>query len=302
MSIAKPEKLKAPFPWFGGKSRVAGIVWDRFGNPDNYIEPFFGSGAVFLNRPTEHEQPYNEILNDKDGYVANFWRAIKDDPEGVAKWADNPVFENDLHGRHKWLREQKDTLVQSLESDPHFYDSKIAGWWVWGIGCWIGSHWCETKSRQRPELTNRMGIHRRTLNGDIAGWFERLANRLRHARVICGDWLRCCNSYSTTTRAGRTAVFLDPPYTHRAGRSELYAVDSFDVGDQCFKYCLKHQDNPKMKLALCGYKGEYTFPESWECVAWKTQGGYGNAKKSGENTNQHRERIWFSPSCKESWD
>ena len=42
--------LKAPFPWFGGKSRVADIVWDRFGKVDNYVEPFFGSGAVLLAR------------------------------------------------------------------------------------------------------------------------------------------------------------------------------------------------------------------------------------------------------------
>jgi site-specific DNA-adenine methylase len=41
--------LKAPFPWFGGKSRVADIVWDRFGDVANYVEPFFGSGAVLLH-------------------------------------------------------------------------------------------------------------------------------------------------------------------------------------------------------------------------------------------------------------
>lgn len=40
----------APFPWFGGKSQVASIVWDRFGDVLNYIEPFFGSGAVLLGR------------------------------------------------------------------------------------------------------------------------------------------------------------------------------------------------------------------------------------------------------------
>ena len=34
--------LKAPFPWFGGKSRVAHLVWQRFGDVANYVEPFFG--------------------------------------------------------------------------------------------------------------------------------------------------------------------------------------------------------------------------------------------------------------------
>lgn len=43
--------LKAPFPWFGGKSKIANEVWRRFGDVPNYVEPFFGSGAVLLGRP-----------------------------------------------------------------------------------------------------------------------------------------------------------------------------------------------------------------------------------------------------------
>lgn len=35
--------LRAPFPWFGGKRRVASLVWERFGNVPNYVEPFAGS-------------------------------------------------------------------------------------------------------------------------------------------------------------------------------------------------------------------------------------------------------------------
>jgi len=52
--------MKAPFPWFGGKSRVAHLVWDRFGNVPNYVEPFFGSGAVLLDRP---HAPHTETIN-----------------------------------------------------------------------------------------------------------------------------------------------------------------------------------------------------------------------------------------------
>ena len=37
--------MKAPFPYFGGKSSVASLVWDALGQPKHYIEPFFGSGA-----------------------------------------------------------------------------------------------------------------------------------------------------------------------------------------------------------------------------------------------------------------
>lgn len=61
--------LKAPFPWFGGKSKVSDLVWSRFGDVPNYIEPFFGSGAVLLGRPHEAS---TETINDLDCMVANF--------------------------------------------------------------------------------------------------------------------------------------------------------------------------------------------------------------------------------------
>ena len=47
--------MKAPFPYFGGKSKVAGEVWRRFGDVPNYVEPFAGSTAVLLKRPDRHQ-------------------------------------------------------------------------------------------------------------------------------------------------------------------------------------------------------------------------------------------------------
>lgn len=134
------EELQAPFPYFGGKSKIANIVWSRFGNVQNYVEPFFGSGAMLLKRPP----PFDgiETVNDIDGLVCNFWRAVQADPEQVAYHADWPVNENDLHARHAWLVGQKDSLQSRLEGDPKYFDAQIAGWWVWGMACWIGGEFC----------------------------------------------------------------------------------------------------------------------------------------------------------------
>lgn len=119
--------LKAPFPWFGGKSRVAGLVWDHFGNVPNYVEPFAGSLAVLLGRPSE---PKTETVNDADCYLANFWRALANDPEAVARFADWPVNEADLESRHLWLVNQPE-FRERMKTDPGYYDVKIAGWRVW---------------------------------------------------------------------------------------------------------------------------------------------------------------------------
>lgn len=146
--------LRAPFPWFGGKSRCAHLVWPRFGDVANYIEPFAGSLAVLLARPEEYP-PRVETANDIDAYLCNFWRAVQHDPEAVAAHADWPVNEADLHARHRWLVSTAGKRMRKLRYNPHYYDPKVAGWWVWGQCLWIGSGWCA-----RPEWSGRMNAGR----------------------------------------------------------------------------------------------------------------------------------------------
>ena len=137
----QPSGLKAPFPYMGGKSRVAKEVWRRFGNTPNYVEPFFGSGAVLLGRPGDHLVTNRiETVSDIDGHLSNFWRALQADPDAVAYHADWPVSELDLHARGDWLYYRPDARawVERLRSDPDYYDAKSAGWWVWFASCWIG--------------------------------------------------------------------------------------------------------------------------------------------------------------------
>lgn len=176
--------MKAPFPWFGGKRRVASLVWARFGNVPNYVEPFAGSLAVLLARPA-HWPPKNETVNDIDCHLANFWRAVRDHPEEVATAADWPVNEADLHAKHQRLHEWVNEMGGQIEwrerfhTDPAYCVPWIAGWWVWGLSAWIGDGWCRNHEarqipvlirhsgtaaiagadRRRPDLTQSKGIH-----------------------------------------------------------------------------------------------------------------------------------------------
>jgi len=95
--------LRAPYPFFGKKSDIAEKVWYHLGQPSNYIEPFLGSGAMLLGRPNWKPSKFIETVNDIDGYICNFWRAIQKDPEKVAYYADYPTNEIDLSARHYWL-------------------------------------------------------------------------------------------------------------------------------------------------------------------------------------------------------
>jgi hypothetical protein len=158
-------KLRAPFPWFGGKSAVASVVWQRFGDVRNYVEPFAGSLAVLLGRPHwPWEGNRIETVNDADCFLANFWRALQADPEGVARHCDWPVNEADLHARHLWLVNVAREHVERCRTEPEYFDSKIAGWWVWGCCQWIGSGWCHHPSLRCPAAPHLgdagRGVHR----------------------------------------------------------------------------------------------------------------------------------------------
>ena len=133
------EKLKAPFTYFGGKSTVADIVWSALGDVKHYIEPFFGSGAVLLNRPNYDPKKHIESVNDKDGFICNVWRGLQFNSDEVAKWCDWPVNHIDLTARKKKLIANEKYLVENLAKDDKWHDPLLAGYWIWAACCWIGS-------------------------------------------------------------------------------------------------------------------------------------------------------------------
>lgn len=293
--------MKSPYPYFGGKGQVAPEIWSAFGNAQNYIEPFFGSGAVLLAAPWPAQRI--ETVNDINAWLTNFWRAVQRDPDGVAQHADYPVSELDLHARGDWLFYRSDALefVERMRADPDYYDAKSAGWWVWGISQWIGSGWERNErgrvKRQLPHLSAGKGIHRRAKmerSDFLRDYLRALARRMRNVRICCGDWRRVLGP-SPTTKLGVTAVFLDPPYAPE-GRYTVYgAHDDPSIFADVREWSIANGDNPLLRIALCGY--DFDMPPGWTPLRWQASGDYGNQGASSGRANKRREMVWFSPRC-----
>lgn len=293
---------------------MAHLVWEAIGNTPNYIEPFAGSLATLLLRP---HPPGTETVNDADGFIANFWRALAADPEAVEHWADWPVNECDLHARHAWLTPKRSELTERLMGNPEFYDAKIAGFWVWGICAWIGGGWCsgdgpwrvtdgkllkagngEGIKKRRPHIAGAgRGINRKTPypgddSGSISTYLKALSSRLRRVRVTCGDWSRVTGPAVTH---GLTGMLLDPPYDITERDRGIYSIET-DCAEDVRRWAIENGDNPKIRIVLCGYEGQ-EMPKEWTPVKWKAQGGYAvRSDKRGKN-NATRETLWLSPHC-----
>ena len=310
--------LQAPFPYFGGKRKAAETVWPAFGRVDNYVEPFAGSAAMLLAAPPDATRI--ETINDFDGFVTNFWRAIAHDPDAVAHAADWPVNEVDLMARHSWLVRHRQPITEQLCADPTWYDARSAGWWVWGACNWIGSGWCSGTgpwvhdgtrlvrkegdagqgiNRKLPQLGR--GINRKlpdssTPRGEfIRAWMRELHQRLRDVRVTCGDWGRVVKD-SITTYNGLTAVFLDPPYT----KGDMdYGAGGMGLGiaDDVRQWCAINGGNPQLRIVLCGHAGEHDalLAQGWHTRTWTAGGGYALTHEAIANAKS--ETLWCSPHC-----
>jgi len=305
--------LAAPFPYFGGKSLACETVWAALGDPENYVEPFAGSAAMLLGRPNVGKV---ETINDADGFVANFWRAVSLDAAEVARHVDWPTNEADLIARHSWLVRNAPGLLQRLEADPDYYDAKVAGWWCWGACNWIGSGWCSgtgpwqhdgeklVDARQLPHLGDAgRGVNRKLPHLGDAGqgrthyiyeWFGALQDRTRGVRVAVGDWQRVVTE-SVTVRHGLTGVFLDPPYTKGAMDYAAGGVGG-ELADKVRAWCAKNGNDKRLRIVLCGHAGEHDeLLAGWHTRAWAARKGYAITDEAVENSAS--ETLWCSPHC-----
>ncbi len=318
--------------YFGGKSQVASLVWAAIGQPRHYIEPFFGSGAVLLLRPDYDPAKMTESLCDKDGYVANVWRALQAAPDEVAKWCDWPVNHADLAARRDRLIQNESRLLENLIADDEWYDAKLAGYWIWAASCWIGSGL--TRPNQRPHISQAgkginaigkrphisqagkginaigqiphisqagMGVQE-LYSPHLYVWFRALSERLRHVRVVCGDWQRVCGG-NWQNELGTCGIFFDPPYGILDRDTAIYQHDSTTVAAEVQAWALARGVNTDYRIVLAGYYREHEnlLKHGWTVHLWKSQGGYANSARAAEKTqgqkNRFREALFFSPHC-----
>lgn len=72
--------MKAIIKYPGSKWGIADWIINFFPEHHSYLEAFFGSGAVFFNKPRSNI----ETINDLDNNVVNLFEWIKKDPEQLA--------------------------------------------------------------------------------------------------------------------------------------------------------------------------------------------------------------------------
>lgn len=304
--------LKAPFPYLGSKARLASDINERLGETDVYAEPFAGSLAVLLARAPARR----EVVCDRSGHIANFWRAMKWDPDAVADAADWPTIHHDLTARHKALTKWGVENAERITDDPRFFDAEMAGWWAWGKSNWIGNDWClsDRQHDKRPfvhdhesglgvmphpqdkipwsaQAVKARGVRER--DDRLVSWFRKLQGRLRHVIVLNRSWEAALTNTMLCANAGgydQQSVMLDPPYITGRRSGDLYVSDrdgtSNQVARDSYEWAVEH--GHEYRIAYCSFEGDFPVPDGWDAQQWQSQ-------------RDHRaEQVMFSPACEKA--
>jgi len=272
------------FQYRGSKLAIASETWPRLGDVDSYCEPFGGSLATLLARPSEHKGKL-AVVGDICAALVNFFRAVKHAPKELADLLNFEMLaELDVLSRNRWLHENRLPLERLLLQHPDAFDLKAAAWY-----CYYQCLLVDTNGNKNPRKhcivswsPDLMGLDAE----EKLKFLLSMAQRLVGVRVLYGSWERTIRA----TPPGKTMGFvLDPPYSEDAGRKlDMYQHDETLAARDAARWAYLRGKDPRFRIAFCGFEGEHSFP-GWTELAW------GSTKCRHENRG--RERIWFSPHC-----
>ena len=98
--------VRTPLTYYGGKQALSRQIVPLFPSHRCYLEPFAGGAAVLFAKPRAER----ETLNDADGQIMAFWRAVRDRPDELAA-----AIEATPYGRAEW-RASRERADDDLEA------------------------------------------------------------------------------------------------------------------------------------------------------------------------------------------
>ena len=183
----------------GAKWRLAKWIISHFPKHTTYLEPFFGSGAVFFNKPRSKA----ETLNDLDGNVVNLFKIIRDRTEEFSRAVELTP----------WARDEYDASYEKtgdeLEDARRFL-----------VRCWQ-AHGTKTASRTgwKSTVQGLEGSNGVMLWEKMAGRIIPTAKRLRQAQIENQPATQIIERYKYVA----VLIYADPPYPLKTRAGKMYA-------------------------------------------------------------------------------
>lgn len=253
--------------WPGVKWNIADEIIEIMPKHKIYLEPFFGSGAIFFSK----EACNTEILNDLDGEIVNLFKVIRDFPEKLSSAIEFTPYSRKEY-QESYKRNEKD--LDPIEMARQFLvrcNMARAGMQYYSSSWRHAGPVLGAKTKQR-------------VTGDWNRVPERIleaAKRLKDAEIENKNAFDLIAKYNKED----CLIYVDPPYLLSTRRQRYYNIEMTE-DDEHMKLLglLKKHKGP---VIISGYDSElyHDILNGW------------NKKYIRTNAEQGKQRIevlWFN--------
>lgn len=267
--------VRTPLTYYGGKQRLAQQLVALMPPHRVYLEPFAGGAATLFAKPRAER----ETLNDLDGTIMRFWRALRERPDELAAAVAGTPY-----GRREW-HESRDQQVDDdveaarrllVEIDQSFSRSRES----WSVPC-VGSG----RGRWQPGSW-----------GNLPPKLLAAAERLAGVALEHGDAIDLIPRWDVPG----ALIYCDPPYTgphrRRRGGSGIggphgYRVD--DDGTLWPRLVDALETVEHAAVVLSGYPCDEADRLGWEMVQLRMKRTV--QSRDADELPDAPEVVWLSP-------
>lgn len=229
------QQLRTVIKYPGAKWRIAEWVIDHMPEHKSYVEPYFGSGAVFFRKPASRI----ETINDLDEGIINLFRCIREDPDRLAA----------LITATPYSRSEYYSTFEIQSDDPYERARLLL------IQCWQG-HGFRTYCRSgwKNDVAGREYAYAVRYWNQLPEWVLQTVDRLKEAQIECRPAVEVIKRFNRP----EVLIYADPPYLFSTRKMKKQYAHEMSEADhiELLQTLLQH----KGSVLLSGYDNElYNF-------------------------------------------
>ena len=252
--------MKALLKYPGGKWRIAEWIISHFPAHKVYLEPFFGSGAVFFNKIPS----YIETINDVDENIVNLFRVCRERPKELAaalnltpcaKQEFIACYEMKTEDPVEWARR---VVVRYHQSFGTSNSSKN----TWRNVQTPGGPRCATMWNYLPDAVIEA------------------CQRMKEVQIECLDAIELIKRYDNPD----TLIYCDPPYLRSLRKDNMYACEMTEAQH---RELLEALLATKSKVMISGYDSALY---NKVLVGWHTD----TIETTAQMGLKRTEKIWMN--------
>ncbi len=218
----------------GAKWAIAEWIVSLMPPHKSYLEPFFGSGAVFFSKPPSRI----ETINDLDGEIVNLFRVVREQPEALERAVALTPYSREEYER-AWERHKAGDVTDPVEK------ARLT----------LIRYWQAVGSRQIYRAGWRRDVAGREAAYTLRNWVglpERIADavdRLKEAQIEQGDGVELIRKFASPD----VLIYADPPYVLETRSQRQYNTEMETAKHEELLAALMAHSGP---VILSGYDNE----------------------------------------------